>query len=383
MAGPFVYEQAVHLAKQGCQVDVIAPHFPGSPLEERVEGVRVHRVRYVIPERWQTLCYGHGIPHNLRHSWWAKAQLPLLLLALWMKTAQIARGCDLIHAHWSIAGLAALLAGKLTRKPVALTMHGAELYVLKSNPWLRFILEHVDWVICNSVFTQARALAFSTPKQCDLIPPGVDMERFNPAASTSAFFDKLGGAPGEQPLILAIGRLVERKGFAYLIDALALLPAAPAPVLLIRGSGPLRQSLEARAQANGVAQRMKFLDYVPDEDLPGYYAAADVFVLPAIIDAAEDTEGLGVVLLEALACGTPCVASAVGGITDIIQDNVTGLLVQPGDARALADGIARLLQDKTLRQQLSQTGRAHVTANFSWQAQTEKLQAVYARLVHD
>lgn len=383
MAGPFVYEQAVNLARQGCQVDVIAPHLPGSPLAETLAGVRVHRARYVIPARWQTLCYGNGIPHNLRHSWWARAQLPLLLLALLLKTVRTARGCDLIHAHWSIAGIVALLGGKLTGKPVVLTMHGAELYVLKNNPLLRFLLERVDWVVCNSTFTQARVLAISAPRQCTLIPPGVDVERFHPAAPVDAFRAHQPEATGDQPIILAIGRLVERKGFAYLIDALALLPASLAPFLMIRGSGPLRESLEARAAANGVAQRVKFLNYIADADLPGYYAAADVFVLPAVVDSAEDTEGLGVVLLEALACGAPCVACAVGGIPDIIQDGVTGILVPPRDAPALADRIARLLHDEALRQQLSQSGRAYVAANFSWQAQTDRIQAIYARLIHD
>ena len=383
VAGPFVYEQAVNLARQGCQVDVISPHFPGSPLAETLAGVRVHRARYVIPTRWQTLCYGNGIPHNLRHSWWAKAQLPMLLLALLAKTVQIARGCDLIHAHWSIAGIVALFSGKLTGKPVVLTMHGAELYVLKNNPLLRFLLERVDWVICNSTFTQARVLAISAPKQCTLIPPGVDVERFHPAVSAGIFYEQQPDVPHDQPLILTIGRLVERKGFAYLIDAVSLLTTAPAPFLTIRGSGPLRQSLEARGQANGVAHRLKFLNYISDADLPGYYAAADVFVLPAVVDGAEDTEGLGVVLLEALACGTPCIASAVGGITDIIQDGVTGILVPPRDARALADAIARLLQDGALRQRLGQAGRAYVAANFSWQAQTDRIRAIYASLIHD
>lgn len=379
--GIHVIEQARHLVELGVDVDVLAPHHAGAPRRETIDGIDVHRFRYMLPERWQTLCYGAGIPTNLKNSLWAKVQVPALLFASLSSTVRVARHCDIIHAHWSLAGLAGILAGRLLGKPVVLMMHGAEIYVLKNNPLLRFNLEHADHVLCNSSFTQRRVLEISTPAACDVISPGVDVERFRPDVDLAPFYEREPDIPRDCPLIFALGKFIERKGFSHLIEAMALMDEEPAPFLMLGGRGPLKERLQQQAHNAGVADRIKFLDYIPDDAIPSYYAAADVFVLPSVIDERGDTEGLGVVLLEALACGTPCVASNVGGIRDIIVDEENGFLAEPGNPHQLAEHICTLLHTPHVAADMGKRGRRSIEKSFSWCQQAQNIFSTYQTLV--
>jgi glycosyltransferase involved in cell wall biosynthesis len=380
-AGTHVGEKVRHLVKAGIEIDVLAPHHRGAARQEVIAGAHVHRFRYVLPERWQTLCYGAGMPSNLKNSLWAKLQLPLLLLAFLPNAVRLARNSDLIHAHWSLAGLVGVLAGRLLGKPVILMMHGAEVYVLKGNPLIRFVLEKVDYVLCNSSFTLEKILQVSQPRAYAIIAPGVDTERFRPGVDLSVFRQREPDVPANRPLVFALGKFIERKGFSHLVDAMALLSQDPAPFLMIGGRGPLKERLQRQAQGRGIANRVKFLNYIPVDCIAAYYGAADVFVLPSVVDERDDTEGLGVVLLEALACGTPCVASAVGGIPDVIVDGLNGFLVEPGNPRALADGISQIVADEQQRRKMGEQGRRFVEERFSWQAKAREIIDVYERVL--
>ena len=381
--GIHVVEKCRHLVKAGVDVDVLAPHHAGAARREEIDGIQVHRFRYVLPERWQTLCYGAGIPTNLKNSAWAKAQLPLFLFAMFPHTVRLARKSDLIHAHWSLSGLVGVLVGKLLRKPVVLMMHGAEVYVLKGNPLLKYIIEESDYLLCNSHYTLSSILEIAEPQAYQVISPGTDTGRFRPDVPATLFTEREPEIPRDRPLIFALGKFIERKGFSYLIDALALLDEEPAPFLMIGGRGPLKGQLQRQVEALGLTDRVKFLDYIPDEAIPAYYGAADVFVLPSVVDSRDDTEGLGVVLLEAMACETPCVASGVGGILDVVKDGVNGFLVEPADAPALAEAIGRLIEDDALRQKLGRQGREYVEENFSWRKKAEEIIDVYEEVLGD
>lgn len=379
--GIHVMEQARNLVKLGVNVDVLAPHHKGALRQEEMDGIQVFRFQYVWPETLQTLCYGAGIPTNLKRSLWAKLQLPLFLLVLFFNTLIRAKNADLIHAHWSLTGLIGVLAGKLLRKPVVLMMHGAEVYVLGGNPFLRFVLEHADYVLCNSSFTKSRILEISQPHFCKIISPGVDIKRFHPQVDVQLFHDREPDIPKDKPIIFALGKFIERKGFSYLIDAMALFDVEPLPFLMLGGRGPLKEALQNQAIKNGISNRIKFLEYIPDDCIPAYYAAADVFVLPSVVDERGDTEGLGVVLIESMACKTPCVASKIGGIVDIISDGENGLYVEPQDSIALGDSIGKIITNNEFQQSLGENGRIFVENHFSWQAKAREILDTYKKIL--
>jgi len=375
--GIHVSEHARHLMKMGVEVEVLAPHHYGAPRHEKMDGIPVHRFRYVWPERMQTLCYGAGIPTNVKNSLWAKCQIPALFISMFFQIIRSACRCDLIHAHWSLSGLPAIIAGKVLKKPVVVMMHGAEIYVLKASPFIKCILERADYVLCNSYFTFSKVLDMSTPKACKVISPGVDTQRFRPDVALSLFYSREPDIPRDRPLVFALGKFIARKGFTYLIDALAHIDEDKRPFLMMGGRGPLKKSLQAKVKQKGLSEHVKFLDYIPDGCIPAYYSAADAFVLPSIVDERDDTEGLGVVLLEALACETPCVASNVGGIVDIITDGFNGYLVEPKNSKSLAERIMLIVSDDHLRQNMGSKGRRFVKEKFSWSVKAKEILEVY------
>ena len=377
--GAHVLQQVRCLSELGAEVDVLAPHHPGAPRHEMVNGISVYRFRYMWPERWQTLCYGAGIPANLKKSLWAKIQLPFLLLMLLINTLIIARRSDIIHAHWSLSGLAGTVAGKLLRKPVVVMLHHGKASV-RSDLAIKFVAKTATCILCNSQYTLSKLLQAAKPKTAKVISPGVDVERFHPQVDKAPFFSREREIPRNRPLVLALGRLIEWKGFQYLIEAMGMIKTDPLPVLIIGGRGPLRKKLERQVGQKGLEDRVRIVDHIPFEFIHHYYRAADVFVLPSIIDKEGNTEGLGVVLLEALACGIPCVASRVGGITDIVQDRKNGFLVEPENPAKLAHKIAVLIEDDRLRIEMSEYGRRFVVNNFTWKAKAQELYLTYQKL---
>jgi glycosyltransferase involved in cell wall biosynthesis len=177
--------------------------------------------------------------------------------------------------------------------------------------------------------------------------------------------------------VLFVGRLVERKGVSHLVDAVSLLRSGVDVRLVIVGDGPERARIESRVREQGLDGRVAVRGRVSEAELQAAYAAADAFVLPAVMDRRGDTEGLGVVLLEAMNHRVPVIASAIGGITDIVEDGVSGLLVPPGDATALAAALERLARVPDLSVSLGDAGYRRLHERFSWEAISRRWVEVY------
>ena len=152
--------------------------------------------------------------------------------------------------------------------------------------------------------------------------------------------------------------------------------------LRIGGRGPLRSKYDNMIDQYSLGAYIEFLEYIKDEDLPSYYSEADIFVLPSIVDGRGDTEGLGVVFLEANACSTPVIGSKVGGILDVINDGVNGFYVQQKNALDLAEKIIRLSEEKKLRTQMGENGRKLVEAHFSWETLASRIIDVYDSILY-
>ncbi len=379
LSGIFVLEQARHLVRLGVDAVVLAPHHLGAPKKETMDGVSVRRFPYLLPESRQSLCYGSGIPDNIRKGIGNRLQLPFLFMMFFVQTLVHARNCDIIHAHWSIAGLSGLAAARILGKPVVLTMHHGSTRALTGVE--KFMLEHIDCVLCNSSFTRAQVQTIAAPKTIRVIPPGVDIQRFQPARQDVVRQYRQQAAPDGCPIIFTMGRLIEWKGHAHLIDALHLLPWNQEFRLLIGGDGPLRKDLENRVKMHGLEGKVTFLGPIPHQLTPIYYTMADMYVQPSIIDGNGNTEGLGLTQLESFSCGTPCIGSRVGGIPDTIVDGKTGFLVEPARPDQLAEKILVLLRDKNLRTDMGRDGRRFVEEHFSWETKAKEHAEIYAGMV--
>jgi glycosyltransferase involved in cell wall biosynthesis len=363
----FTHGLARALVETGAAVTVIAPHDRDTIGHEFIDGVEIRRIRYWWPKSLQGLCYGAGIPSNIRRQKWVALQFPALEAAFLAAALRYGADADIYNAHWSFAALPTVFASKIARKPLVTHAYSAEYIPRSLRPLNRFIVRHSASVISISRYAHDMVEQTASPRYHEIIGYGVNQEKIAPPDfDAAAFRERMGIAPGEF-LVFAVGRLVERKGYHVLIDAVAELVSQGMRVrLLVGGVGPLHDTLSAQIQSAGITQQAQMLGFVPDEELNRYIKAADVLVMPSVLDKTGDTEGLGIPLLEGMANGTPVIGSDTGGIVDIVTHEKTGLLVPPADPHALAAAIKRLQGDAELRQLFAETGYQLVNSTFSW-----------------
>jgi glycosyltransferase involved in cell wall biosynthesis len=375
---PWLVETIRRLRDEGVTVEVLAPAYRGLA-SGVVEGVMVHRFRYA-PRRWEDLTHDETAPDRVRTKPWYLGLVPGYAVAGMLAAARLARrgGYDVVHVHWPIPhallGLAARRAGGI---PLVSSFHGVELTWTRRQlrplgPFLRHVIRTSDAVTANSSYT-AGLIRAVYDRPVEVLPFGATVEGGAPEHADAA----RAAGPFE---LLFVGRLVERKGVQYLLRALASLSGRRSVRLRVVGDGPMRAELEAQAHALGLAEVVEFDGFVERAELSRRFAGCDAFVLPAVFDAKGDVEGLGVVLVEALSYGKPVIASAAGGIVDVVRDGETGLLVPPGDVSALAGAIEALAADPERAAALGRQGQAHVAENFSWPVIIRRLAALYRSL---
>lgn len=284
---------------------------------------------------------------------------------------------DLVHFHTARAhALSPWLTGLATKRVVTRRMD----YPLKKSSWTRFLYTYsVNTVVAISHGVHAALLAGGVPQtQLRRIPSGVDTQRFVSAPETRAsmraqLFHQYGIGLTDS-LIVSTGALVERKDYQALIQAVHHLHRNRLqPHALICGEGALRASLEAEVQALGLVSHVHFVGFC--SNIPAYLAAADVFVHVPV------WEGLGVAVIEALAAGLPVIASRVGGIPELIEDQSTGLLIPPQNPSALAHALRRLLDTPGFAQALGQAGQAHTQQYFDVRAMAQANELLYYELL--
>ncbi len=353
---PFVWEAVRAVKRRGVEARVIAMHSPGALTREWMEGVEIIRPRYWWPERWEMLRRegAAGLPAALRKRPYAFVQLLPLVLRHAQAAARLCRDCDLIHAHWTLSAGAALLAQRTHRRPVLVTMHGSDVLDVGKRPggaWLtRRILLRCDGITAVSSALAAAAAAMGVPAaRIRVISNGVDTERFTPLVGK-----------GRDGIVLYAGSLIERKGVRHLLAAApAVLRRFPSYRLVILGEGPQHGILRDLAAALGVLDSTTFAGRQSQDQVREWMQRARAVVVPSL------EEAQGVVLLEALACGTPVVASGVDGIPEVIVPAV-GRLVPPGEPMALSEAIVRILADSSEWAAMSKRARERAVTHYDW-----------------
>jgi phosphatidylinositol alpha-1,6-mannosyltransferase len=276
-------------------------------------------------------------------------------------------------------GLAARLSAPLRGRPFVCWAHGEEIEYASQSRELSFVMKRVysaaRAVIANSRQTAQRLEDIGVPpRKIHVVYPGVDTRRFTPDCDGSLVRRRF--AAGSELLLLSVGRLQRRKGHDLVLFALAQLREShPHLRYVIVGDGEERARLERLVAANGLADRVWFVGTIPDPELPAYYTACDIFVLPNRTDG--DTEGFGIVFLEAAAAARPVIGGRSGGVPEAVEHGRTGLLVSGTDVHELAAAIRLLAGSMRARQAMGRNGRERVLSAFSWERAAASIEALH------
>lgn len=372
----FVYELCRRLA-QDYDITVLAPHALGAQRFESFSGIAVRRYRYCLP-RMETLAYEGGILARLKQNRWRYLLVPLFFVAQLLALLKLltTERFAVLHAHWVIPqGLVAVIACGLVPKPPSLicTSHGGDLFGLRGRvaatlQRLVFNRSSALTVVSNAMLEYAEQLG-APRRTTHVIPMGVDVaQTFTPGSSNTRDATKL----------LFVGRLVEKKGCRYLLEAMpAVLARFPNATLSIIGSGPEEMALRQYAEDANLSQSICFLGPVRNDKLPELYRAASIVVVPSVVARRGDQEGLGLVIVEALGCGCAVVASDLPAIKDVITHGMTGLITEAKNSADLAAQLITLLEKPALREHLGRSGRAFVLEHFDWSISQQRYRALY------
>lgn len=367
---PFVYELENRLTKD-FEIHILAPHYFGAKREEVMDGLHVYRFQYFWPETLQKLCYEGGILPSLKYNNFLYIQAITLVIFELVSAIKLCRkyNIDLIHAHWIIPhGINAYIINKLFKIPYIVTCHGGDIYGLAGKPFTWFkkiIIKNTKIItVVSTAIKKEIENKLTKDVSIEVIPMGVDSGLFNPNKRDDRIKQKynING-----PFLLFVGRLAEKKGIEYLITAIPkIIDRFPKTKLLIIGSGTKDVSLIKLTKELRLTNNIIFLGALNNSELPKYYATADFFIGPSINSKGGDTEGLGLTFVEASFSGCLPIGTNVGGISDVIQDGKTGILIKEKDPKAISNAILRLLSNKSLKNKIRVAARAKNLQKFEW-----------------
>jgi glycosyltransferase involved in cell wall biosynthesis len=283
------------------------------------------------------------------------------------------RGIDHLHAHFgSVATSVARAAARITGRPYSFTAHAKDIFheqVDREDLARKLTDAHHVVTVSDFNLGYLRAAFPEAARSVHRVYNGLDLDVFTFAAGP------------RRREVVAVGRLVEKKGFDVLIEAIAILAARGIDVpCSIAGDGPLAGLLQEQAAQEGVGGLVRFAGPLPQREIRCLVAGAAVLAAPCVVASDGNADGLPTVLLEALALGTPCISTAVTGIPEAIRHDETGLLVPPGDAPALAAALERLIADDDLRQRLAAAGRMLVETEFDVRRQAREMRDLLHRV---
>jgi glycosyltransferase involved in cell wall biosynthesis len=370
---PFIWEYCLHLKKRGWDITVIVPHHKGLEREDIWDGIRIKRFKY-LPQRLEDMAYSGGIIPGVKEKPWKIIKVPFFMYSMYKQTLTsiVSGDFDIVNFHWLFP--ACFWVGRFVRRsgfPIVLTGHGTDVHLALKKPFSIFAaagLRRSAGLTLNSQYMKGLLGEFDLPGRTEIIPMGVDTEKFHPGSRK----------PSQSNKIMFLGRLIEQKGVDVLIDAFSsVLKAVPEAELEIIGYGPERDALVRKIRESRMQDSVSLCDRVSYDELPERYGGARVLVLPSLIP-----EGLGMTAVEAAACGIPTVTFGLGGTSELVVDGETGLVVEQGK-ESLAESLISILTDDDLADRLGENARRKVAGQYSWDVLSTKFDRLFREIVRD
>jgi glycosyltransferase involved in cell wall biosynthesis len=366
------------LVARGHWVDVVLPHHPEFRYPED-DGFRFEPYRYSPIDRLSPWGFGSSLTGTSHVSLQAALFLPAVAVSLQRRVSKLlsSRPYDVVHAHWLVPN-AWLAAGPALKRgvPLVVTLHGSDVAIAERTKLLRRLAQRT-LAAAGAVTAVSDDLALRVEKlgadarTLRTVHLGVDTEAFAPRDVEPGIRARL-GAPPDALLVIAVGRLVEKKGFRYLIEAAGRVEGIH---LAIIGDGDLRVPLEAVARSSGASTT--FTGNLDQPAVSDAVSAADVVAVPSVWDAAGNVDGLPTTLLEALSAGRPVIASSIAGIPEVVTDGVNGLLVPEKDVDSLVRALTKLRDQQQLRERLGREARRRAVSDLDWAATAKAFEEAY------
>jgi len=365
---PHVYCLSRSLAKNHIKVYVVTCDFPGAPKHEVVEDVEVFRI-----DSYKT-------PSPDFASW-----VYLMNMNMQKEAAAIVNkvgGIDIFHAHdWLVAN-ASIGLKHVFRKPLLATMHSTEIgrrnglhsdyekMIHETEAWLTY--EAWKIICCSNYMISHVKWAFGLPEdKMVMIPNGVHTKDYEHISNFGLNNFRIKFALPEEKIVLFVGRLVYEKGVHVLINAMPKILEKVNAKFVIVGSGYMKQSLSDLVRNMGLSHKVLFAGFLDDETLRNLQICADVSVVPSLF------EPFGIVALEAMAAKSPVVVSDTGGLSEIVEHDVTGVKVYPDNSESLAWGVTRVLLDEKYANLLKENAYKKVKETFNWERISQQTKNVY------
>jgi glycosyltransferase involved in cell wall biosynthesis len=381
---PFIRYIVHNLRSLGHEVIVLAAYdmeFDRSLLREE----QAYVFKYAFPAKYH-IPYGSALVGDKKLNVRGIVFAPFYVLSgfLWLLRLHLRFRFDIINAHWVIPnGIIGVLAAKLCRVPLIISLHGSGIYLSKKNALFRalgrFVFKASDGVTACSPVLRDGALELSAnPEKAKVIPYGADVETFAPGNADADSLKERLGISKKELVVLALGRMVEKKGFEYLVRAVpAVMEKYKSCKFVFAGEGPVLDDLKEMVRGLKVEDFVIFPGAVTWKETPVYHGLADIFVVPSIFDSEGNVDGLPNVILESMASGKPIVASRIAGIPLAVKDGENGILVQEKSPSELADAIIRLVASTKLRDAMGKRSRLMAETELNWKETARKFDELY------
>ncbi|MBI5681012.1 MAG: glycosyltransferase [Methanobacterium sp.] len=368
--GSFIFDDAKMLVNKGFEVHVVTQHNTGIPYEEIMDGIHVHRFRWMKPKKFKALVHFKGLIDNFR--------LVTYLISLFFNLMWIIKklDIDIIHAHSVVpTGLIGVIVANIVRKPVFITVHGMDITNFENNPFfkrlIRFSLNNCNKAVAVSMDLSEKMEKLEIKEdKIIVLRNAIDTKRFIPLKNRK--IRNYYGVNDKDILILFVGYLDTFKGVFELMNSFHEINKKNVNVkLMIVGEGPKNNELKKIASRLCLETHVIFAGKISPSDIHEYYQSSDIFVLPS------HTEGTPLVVIEAMACGLPIVASNVGGIPEIVINNKNGFIITPQNEIELISKVQILVKNQSLRNKFADKSIEIINTEFDNDIKVEKLINLY------
>ena len=370
---PFVYELSKRLTDD-LEIFILAPYSKGSKKYEIVDKMRIYRYKYWLNFK-NNLADGAILP-NLKKNKLLWLQIPFFFLFQLLAIKKIIKKekINTIHAHWIIPqGFVAVLYKKIINKNIKIlcTSHGADIFGLQKFNFLKkWILNNCTKLTVVSSAIKNEALKIGSQTNIDVVPMGVDLDIFNPKNYSEEIKNKYNIS---NIFLLFVGRLSEKKGIKYLIEAMPkIVEKFPKTKLLIIGNGEEKNKLENLTKKLNLNNNITFVGAIHNSELPKYYATANIFIGPSIISKDGDREGLPVTYMEAMASGCVLIGTNLDGNYDILDHEKTGIMIKQHNSIEISKYVIELLNNKDYREKLIKNSITKIENNYNWKIISKK-----------